>query len=478
MIKTGQQYREDMAKLRPNVYMLGEKVENINVDPRFASTINLVARNHDICFDEELKHLAVAYEPFVGEEVRRFTHLIQRTQEDSIAKVQLTREVSARQICGWCMSNSMNIVWATTWETDQKHGTKYHERFQEFVKHLMKNDYDCFWAMMDPKGDRSKNFANQKNPVGVRLVSKDEKGIVVNGVKVSTSYAACSPYIFAVPCNNLTEEEKDYAVAFAVPIDAPGLTFVTRKPPLRQDPDNDMECPIGTEIGVVEGMTIFDNVFIPWERVFMCGEYDMAGRIPDFFASLQRQSKCSCLAGHTDLVTGVCALVADVNGLGMKPAHIKEKITGLMVQAEAAHGCALGAAAQGELHPSGVFMPSTLTANAGLNMIKNSAGEHIQLIHDIAGGIIVTMPTQSDYKNPEIKEWMDTYLAGSEKYTTEERLRVLNLAREIGASDFTGYFLGWAINASGSPMTNHVYVRQHFDLAKRVNIAKSWAKID
>ena len=219
-----------------------------------------------------------------------------------------------------------------------------------------------------------------------------------------------------------------------------------------------MECPIGSAIGVVEAMTVFEDVFVPWERVFMCGEWDMAERIPYYFGNLQRQSKCACLAGHTDMVIGVAALVADVNGLGLKPSHIKEKVTKMMMQAETAHGCALGAATAGSSHPSGVFIPSTIIANAGLNYIKGLAGEHIQTLHDIAGGIIVTMPTESDYDHPKLKDWIDTYLVGTEKYTTEERLRVLYLAQEIAATKFTGYFLGWAINASGSPMTGDVFV--------------------
>ena len=166
-----------------------------------------------------------------------------------------------------------------------------------------------------------------------------------------------------------------------------------------------------------------------------------------------------------------------MNGLGLKPSHIKEKITKMMMQAETAHGCALGAAAAGSRHPSGVYIPSTIIANAGLNYIKGLAGEHIQTLHDIAGGIIVTMPEESDYGNPKLKEWIDTYLVGTEKYTTEERLRVLYLAQEIAATSFTGYFLGWAINASGSPMTGDVFVRSLYDLQKRTDIAKKWAGI-
>jgi 4-hydroxybutyryl-CoA dehydratase/vinylacetyl-CoA-Delta-isomerase len=476
-IKTGAEYVDDLRSMTPNVYMLGEKVKRVWDDPRFQSTLNIISKLHDFSFDEEFRELSVVHEPLVGEPVRRLNLYIQRTMEDSIIKVRLTREVTQRRICTWCMCNILGLLWATTYETDALHKTEYHSRFVEFAKHLMKNDYDCVWGMMDPKGDRSLRPSQQKHLTGLKVTKRDAKGITVSGCKVHTSYCFCAKYIVVVPCRALTEEDKDFAVAFAVPVDTQGITFIARPAPQRSNPEGDMECPIGSAIGAVEGTTFFEDVFVPWERVFMCGEWEMAERIPYFFGNLQRQSKCACLAGHTDLVCGVAALVADVNGLGMKTTHIRDKITHTMIQAEVAQGCALGAAAGGEMHPSGVFIPSTITANAGLNYIKNLAGEHIQLLHDIAGGIIVTMPTENDYRNPKLKALIDTYLSGNAKYTTEERLRVLYLAQEIAASTFTGYFLGWAINASGSPMTGDVLVRELYDLKKRVDIAKGWAKI-
>jgi 4-hydroxybutyryl-CoA dehydratase/vinylacetyl-CoA-Delta-isomerase len=157
--------------------------------------------------------------------------------------------------------------------------------------------------------------------------------------------------------------------------------------------------------------------------------------------------------------------------------HIRDKLTKMMMQAETAQGCALGAAADGDVHPSGVYIPNTSITNAGLNFIKNVAGEQIQLLHDISGGIIVTMPSEDDYKNPTIRKWMDEYLRGHESFTTEERLRVLYLAQELAGTKFTGNFLGWAVNASGSPITGEILTREHYDLDKRIGIARRWAGI-
>jgi len=477
-IKTKAEYVEDLKGVKPDIYMLGEKVDRVWDDPRFQSTLSIIGATHDFSFDEEFKHLSVVHSPVVDEPVRRLNMHIQTSREDAITKVRLTREVTQRRICTWCQSNELCVVWAATYDTDQKHGTSYHERFKEYVKYLMKNDYDIGWAMMDPKGDRSLMPSQQKTPTDLHVVKKNSQGIVIRGAKVHTSYGPCARELVVVPCRQLREADKDYAVCCSMPVDTKGVTFVTRPAPNRSRADAQMECPIGSAIGAVEAMTVFDDVFVPWERVYLCGEWDMTGRAPHYFASIQRHSKCACLSGHTDLICGIAALIADVNGLGMKTAHIRDKVTKLMMEAETAYGCAVGAAVEGEVHPSGVWIPNVLIGNAGLHYIKNLSGEHIALVHDIAGGIIVTMPTEQDYKNPAIKAWMDTYLTGNPKYTTEERLRVLYLAQEVAASRWTGYFMGWAINASGSTMTTEIVVRSAYDLEKRVDIAKRWAGIE
>ena len=475
-IKTGEEYLEELRESTPNVYMLGEKVENIWDDPRFESTKKIVALNHDFVFEEANKDVAITHSPYVNEPVRRITNHIQTTMEDSLLKLDLTRDVANRRICAWCGSNVLTLAWAATWETDQKHGTGYHQNLKNYLELAQKNDWDSSLGKMDAKGDRTVRPSKQKNYPGVRVVKKGAKGITVSGCKVHTSYGPCTRVITVIPCRAMTEEDKDFAVAFWAYSDTPGITMIAKPSPNADLVEMPMQCPMSSAFGVVEGTTYFEDVFIPWEQVFLCGEYDMAALYPFYFGNIQRQSKCSCLAGHSDLVAGIAGLVADVNGVLNKP-HIQDKLTHCMQMAEIAQGCAFGAAAGGKMHPSGVFMPDPIKSNAGLNYIKELTGEHIQMLHDIAGGIIVTMPTEKDYQNPKLKKILDFTLAGNQKYTTEERMRALYLCRELAATEFTGYYMGWGVNASGSPHTGHILVRALYDLDYRIGIAKEWAGI-
>ncbi|MCP4120205.1 MAG: hypothetical protein GY751_00440 [Bacteroidetes bacterium] len=227
----------------------------------------------------------------------------------------------------------------------------------------------------------------------------------------------------------------------------------------------------------MEALTIFDNVFVPDENIFMCDEWQQSMLLPLYFASLHRQSKCACSAGHCDLFIGAAALCADVNGLGEKVSHIREKIADMIMNAETGYGCALGAAVNAQQHPSGVWMPDALITNSGLSTIRSNIGKHLEYLHDIAGGLVVTMPTEADWNNPELRKYIEQSLKGSDQYTTEERLRALNLVQDLAASRTTGTILGYTINAAGSPATNKVVVNNLYDLEKQLNSAKEIASI-
>lgn len=475
-VKTGEEYIEELRQSKPNVYMLGEKVEDIWNDPRFESTQKIVATNHDFAFEEANRDVAIVESPIVNEPVRRLTNHIQTTMEDSFLKLDLTRDIANRRICAWCGSNVSTLMWAATWETDEKYGTNYHQNLKNYIELSQKNDWDSSLGKMDAKGDRTVRPSRQADYPGVRIVKRNGKGIIVSGCKVHTSYGPCTRVITVMPCRAMEEDDRDFAVAFWTYTDTPGITMIAKPNPNAEQVDMPMQCPMSASMSVVEGTTFFEDVFIPWEQVFLAGEWDMAGLYPFFFGAIQRQSKCSCLAGHADLVAGIAALVADVNGV-LGKSHIQDKLTRCAQMAEVAQGCAFGSGATGSLHPSGVFMPDALKTNAGLNYIKELTGEHIQMLHDIGGGLIVTMPTEKDYRNPKLKRLLDFTLAGNKKYTPEERIRALYLCRELAATEYTGYYMGWGVNASGSPHTGYILVKSLYDLNYRIGIAKEWAGI-
>jgi len=471
---TGKEYVESLKEFSPEVYIRGERVEKVWDHPLLKQTINHIAAGYDFALDPEFKDRSAVRSRLTGEEVPRLQLHIQQSLEDVIIKAKLTRDVTGRRICAGCMSNMLSVTWAMIHDIDAAHGTDYFSRYREFIENLQRKGYMIAWGMMDPKGDRSLPPSGQKQPTDLRIVKRRPDGIMVRGAKVHTTYGPAAHQVVVVPCRALGERDKDFAVSFALPVDAKGLKMIARPSP---GPTHDvqMESPLTSKYMGVEAMTIFDDVFVPEERIFMCGEWDKALSLPLYFSSLHRQSKCACSAGHTDLLIGTAALAAEVNGLGMKVGHIRDKITEMMMAAETAFGCSLGAALEGKIHGSGVFLPDAPIANSGLNYIRSRMGVHLGYIHDIAGGLISTMPTEADWNHPELRGYIERGLRGSPGYTTEERLRVMNLAQDLAASRLTGTLLGFTMNAAGSPVTNGIVVRNLYDLKKRIQIAKEIA---
>ncbi|HXZ34441.1 MAG TPA: 4-hydroxyphenylacetate 3-hydroxylase N-terminal domain-containing protein [Thermodesulfobacteriota bacterium] len=468
---TGKEYVESLKELSPEVYVRGEKVQEIWSHPLLRQTVNHIAAGYDFALDPRYRASAAVQSPLTGEEVPRIQLHIQESLEDVVAKAKLTREITGRRVCAGCMSNMLSVTWALIYDIDQAHSTKYFPRFREFVKSLQKKDQIIAWGMMDPKGDRSLPPSQQKHSPDLRIVKQRSDGILVRGTKVHTTFGPAAHHIVVVPCRALGPEDKEYAVSFALPIDAKGLKMIARPSP-GPAAETKMESPLSSRYLGVEAMTLFDDVFVPEDKIFMCREWDQAFKLPLYFASLHRQSKCACSAGHTDLFIGTSALAAEVNGLGMKVSHIRDKITEMMMAAETAFGCSLGAALEGKKHPSGVFLPDPVIANSGLNFIRSRMGTHLSYLHDIAGGLLSTMPTEADWNHPDLRKYIEEGLRGSPKYSTEERLKVMNLAQDLAASRLTGTLMGFTINAAGSPVTNQIVVRNLYDLEKRIQVAK------
>jgi len=473
---TAKEYIESLKAFKPEIYIRGERVDRVWDHPLLRQTVNHLAAGYEAAANPETKARYAVYSPLVGEDVPRLQHHIQQSLEDVTIKAELTRAVSGRRVCAGCMSNMLSVTWAMIHDVDREHGTDYFPRYQEFIKHLQRNGQMIAWGMMDPKGDRSRPPSQQERPTDLRIVKRRPDGLVVRGAKVHTTFGPAAHQVVVAPCRALGEGDRDFAVSFAVPIDTKGLKMIARPSPgpVRE---TRMESPLSSKYLAVEAMTVFDDVFVPEERVFMCGQWDRAGSLPLYFAGLHRQSKCACSAGHTDLIIGAALLAAEVNGLGLKTHHIRDKLTQMAMAAETAYGCALGAALAGKKHPSGVYLPEAAIANSGLSFIRSRLGEHLSHLHDIAGGLISTMPTEADWDNPELRVYIEEGLRGNRNYSTEDRLRAFNLAQDLAASRLTGTLLGFTINAAGSPETNKVAVQHLYDFEKRKKIAKEIAGI-
>ncbi len=475
-LKTREQYIESIRKQKPNVYILGEKVTvPISDHPLCWTGMNSVAVTYDVANDPACKDWATTISPLTNERVSRWVHL-PRSVDDCVKKADIMREAIHRT---WCvircaMQDTGVAMWAATWEIDQKYGTEYHKRFAEFWKYVEKNDLNLATGVTDVKGDRTKRPCEQADPdMYVHIVERRPDGIVVKGAKSNITGVPYAHEILVAPTRDLRKGEEDYAVAFSVPIDTKGITMITR-PGGSPVEKSSIERPLSRNAGQTESLVVFENVFVPWERVFMNGEVDLAASLVLNFANCHRFTKCACKSAQTDLYVGAGALVAECNGVE-RVAHVQEKIAELVISAGIANGCAYASAYKAKAHPSGVYFVDPLLANVGKYFISHDQGSEWVILHDLAGGIVVTGPTQRDWNNPEERKYIEKYYKTS--VNAETRLRAVKLIEDFTVGNFAGWSMGIGLNGGGSPIAEKIESLRRYDIRKAKSMARKLASI-
>jgi 4-hydroxybutyryl-CoA dehydratase/vinylacetyl-CoA-Delta-isomerase len=476
-IKTKEDYIRSLKEQGHVVYYNGQRVKDITTHPAFIPHINAAAKTYEMALAPEFEDLATAVSHLTGQRISRFTH-IHQSVEDLIKKVQLLRAIahetgSCFQRCvGW---DALNATYMTTYDIDEKYGTNYHARFIEYLKMIQDTNKMVVGGMTDTKGDRSKPPSQQADPdLFTHVVEKRQDGIVIRGSKAHQTGAANSHEILIMPTQAMREADKDYALCCALPLNTPGVIQIfgrqtndERKFGGRIDAGN-------PDYGLVGGETliVFDNVFVPWDRVFMCGEYDFSGILVERFATLHRQNYGGCKGGVSDVVIGAAALAAEMQG-SAGASHVKDKLAEMMHLTETIYAGSISCSAMGRKTPSGAFYPDPLLANCTKQNVTRHVYEIGRLAHDVAGGILATMPFEADLRNEEIGKYIEKYLAGVPGVSTENRLRILRLIENMTG----GTALVESMHGAGSPQTQKVMYGRLGKLDMKKKMAKKLAGV-
>lgn len=476
-IKTFDQYVEDLRNLNLEVYFMGEKIENPVDHPAIRPHINAAGMTYRFANDPEFEDLATATSHLTGKTINRFTH-IHHSTEDLVKKVKLLRAIG--QQTGTCYQrcvgfDAMNALYATTYDMDQKLGTEYHERFKKYLTYVQDNDLMCTGGMTDPKGDRSLSPGKQADPdLYLHVVKELEDGIVVKGAKAHQTGAVNSHEIIVMPTTALRQEDKAYAVSFALPSNAEGIFYIFGR---QTNDERKMTGEIdqgNAEYAIVggEALVVFEDVFVPWERVFMYGEVEFAGALVERFASHHRQNYGACKVGVTDVLVGATALIAEYNGAD-KASHVRDKIIEMIHLSETLHTGSLASAYEGVQEPAGSYYVNTMYANTVKHNITRFIYEICRLAHDIAGGLLATLPAEQDLKHPKIGPYVDKYFRGVASIPTEHRIRICRLLENMTG----GTALVESMHGAGSPQAQRVMMYREANLGYKKELAKKLAGI-
>jgi 4-hydroxybutyryl-CoA dehydratase / vinylacetyl-CoA-Delta-isomerase len=475
-LKTKEEYIESLRAMRPTAYMFGERVTDVVDNPRLRAGIEATGATYEVAQMDEYRDLLVTISPLINEPVSRFT-LPPSSIEDLVARVKVNRKLgnfvgTCHQRCtGLDCLSALSIV---TFNIDKKHGTDYNNHFVEFLKHMQKNDLAGNAGVTDVKGDRSLSPHEQVDKdMYLRVVDRRPDGIVVRGAKVHQTGSLSSHEIIVIPTRALGKDDKEYAVAFAVPSDTKGLIHVIGRSTLDM---RELEgCDIGNTLYSKYCPTlIFDDVFVPWERVFMCGETEFAADLVGRFSAFHRQSHGGCKSGKIDCMIGAALTLMDYNGTN-KVGHHKQKVIDMIHRSETLYGCCLAASYEGQKQPSGTYYIDTVLANASKLHEGKELSEAMRLMIDISGGFVADLPSDRDFQNPEVGGLLKKYLKGVDNVPVENRVRMYRLVEKMALESADTIS---DIHGGGSPEAHRVTIFRETDTESKKRAAKRLAGID
>ena len=473
---TGQEYLGSIRNMKMHIFCMGEELETAVGHPILQPSLNSVRMTYDLAQDPEYRELMTVASHLTGRAINRFTDLLQSCK-DLINKVKMQRILGQKTASCFqrCVGmDAMNAVYSTAYDIDKKCGTDYFRRFKNFVIHCQDKDLTVDGAMTDPKGDRSLSPHLQPDPdLYLRVVERHSDGVVVRGAKVHQTGICNSHEILVMPTISLGEDDKDYAISFAVPTDTEGITMIIG----RQSCDTrKLECScldVGNcKFGGVEALTIFNDVFVPNERIFMNGETQYAGLLVERFAGYHRQSYGGCKVGVGDVLIGASALAAESNG-AEKASHIKDKLIEMTHLNETLYACGIACSCEGHQTPSGIYDINTLLANVCKQNVTRFPYEIARLAQDIAGGLMVTAPSEKDLSNPATGPFIEKYLAASSSFSIRDRLKIFRLIENMTMGASAVGYLTESMHGAGSPQAQRIMISRQGGLEKKKTMAKA-----
>lgn len=475
-LRTAQQYIDSLRDERV-VYFMGERVQDVTTHPILKICIDWMAMDYVMQQDPKYQDLVTDLTPD-GERVS-FVFQQQKTRADLMRLREIVKlwgrvcfgKPSGAKFVG---KDGLNAVTVVAPRVDKAFGTNYAANVEWYRQYLKDKDSSLALAMTDVKGDRGLRPSQQEphQDYYIRVVDERPDGIVVRGAKAHISEAPLSNELVVVPCRAMREDDKAYAVSFGIQANAPGITFISAEPEMKEA-GNFFDYPLSASVYINDALVIFDDVFIPNERIFLKGEWQFAGHIAHMFGNFHRLSAETYKAAELEMVAGAAALMAEYNGIA-KAGHVRDKLTWLTYYTEAVEILGLAACEHSVSDPdSGLAYPNPMHANIAKLFFADNWHQAIKYVQDIAGGIVATAPSAADWDNPELRPLIEKYLGAKLGVPTEHRLRLIKLIRDLGSS----YEDVITLHAEGSLAAQRLSILELADFDRYKAAAKRAARI-
>jgi 4-hydroxybutyryl-CoA dehydratase/vinylacetyl-CoA-Delta-isomerase len=461
MLMSGDDYRESLRRFSPKVYLNGNEVASVADEPLLAPGINAVALTYDYALREDLAPLMRA-----GDVNRMLA--VPRSTDDLLNKLEAVRLICQQTGCAqrYLVGDAFAAILSATREM----GSDYSDRFANYLKEVHDEDLSVGIAMTDGKGDRSlRPHAQPNRDAYVRIAERRKDGIVLRGAKAIVTGAPYMHHLLVMPCRNMTEADRDYAVCCAMPIDAEGLTIVTR-PAGRP---GEAAAKFSGRYGQATGVAIFEDVFVPWERVFLAGEWQHSAAVTYTYATHHRHTCIAARAGFGDLLIGAGALMTEANGIELDAApNLREAMIDLIKIVEGFYACGVAASVYGSLDAAGVALPDAVFANIGKLLLATQIYDMHRLAHHVSGGLVVTLPGPDEDHNPATAGRLSDLLAGHSDIPYEKRIEAARLVEDLTASSQGGWYSVISLHGGGSPEAMKMEIWRNYPVGNKVDLVE------
>jgi len=477
-IATAEDYIASLRGRRMNVFFMGERVPEPVDHPVIFPSINAMAETYRLA--SEQPELGGVHTPIANVRTNRFLH-VPTAPAELVAKHEMQRELGRRT--GTCFQRCVGLdaigaCHSVTFDIDAEKGTDYHTRFLAFLKRAQTANIVIGGAMTDPKGDRSKPPHQQADPdLFLRIVKRDANGIWISGAKMHQTGAVNSHWLIVMPTMRMTEADRDWSFVGALRVDSPGLTYVVGRQ------TNDTRAVDGgaldagnAQFAGQEAMIVFDNVFIPHAHVFMDGEWPYAATLVERFTTYHRSSYV-CKTGLGDVLIGAAAEAASHNGVE-SVSHIKDKLVEMTHLNETIYSSCMAAAYRSKPLASGAYLNDEMLSNVAKHNVTRFPFEIARLAQDIAGGLVVTMPSEKDLQNNEIGPLIRKFLQGKSGVDTVDRMRVLRLIENMTIGRNAVGYLTESLHGAGSPQAQRIQIARGMGVEDKKARARKLASVE
>jgi 4-hydroxybutyryl-CoA dehydratase / vinylacetyl-CoA-Delta-isomerase len=472
MLMTAADYRESLRAYKPRVFVNGNAVASVADEVLLAPGINAVGVTYDFAHQAEHIPIMTARQGTSGKTVNRMLH-INETSCDLLHKLEAVRLVCKVSGCAqrYLTHDALNGIFQSTKRTDDTHGTDYHQRFLNYLHEVQDCDLTLGVAMTDAKGDRSKRPGQQVNPdVYVHIKERRCDGIVIRGTKAIVTGAPYMHGFLVMPCRTHTQEDADFAVCCAVPVDAPGVTIIAR-PAGRP---GEAAAKFSAKYGQSTGVVVFDDVFVPHGRVFLAGECEEGGFLTTTYATHHRHSCIGARAGFGDLLIGAGALMIEANGLDPeRHGHIRESMVELITITESFYACGVASSIYCSKDPAGSVMPDAVFSNIGKLLLATKIYDMHRVAHYVSGGLIVALPGPDEDHNPETKASLTAVLGGRADISMEQRMEVSRFIEDLTVSHQAGWYSVISMHGGGSPEAMKREIWRNYPVMEKVELVES-----